>query len=843
MKNYIIFIFLCWSSYSFAQSDQGFNYQAVVQNEQGEIIKDDFVSMRFWIVKGSANGDILYRETHNAIYTGSEGILNLQIGTGSSDVGDFSSIDWSADRHFIRIDLDENNGNDFNQMGITQLMAVPYAMHAFSADGGSSGDDWGSQTVTTDNSINGNGTPSSPLTVNTSAVNTDNQELSISGNQLSISNGNTISIPTGGTDADADPTNEIQTLSINGNQLQISDGNEIVLPGDADANPSNEIQDLSVNTTGSDVNLNISNGNTVSFSISDNDDDSLNELQTLSINGTELSISNGNTISIPTGGTDGDADPTNEFQDLSITENGSTVNVLISDGNGASFNNDDDDADPTNEFQDLSITETGSTVNVSISDGNNVSFNNDDDDADPTNEFQDLSITETGSTINVSISDGNNVSFNNDDDDADPTNEFQDLSITETGSTVNVSISDGNNVSFNNDDDDADPTNEFQDLSNLKSGDDVTINITDGNSTTLNVRDGDFSASNELQNLSFSNNTLSITNGNAVSIAEGKWTENSSANAVYYDGKVNVGIDNFSNNTTGAELYVNGQGMFQNEFFPNSYSKIGDQGSIDLYNQGTNVVSLGGSGILTLRDPLNGTGNQIILNSNDGTGIFLRNNNQPLIDLTKTSAGGGRIDITNQFGNNATVQLGTDAVSGMGYVNTYFASSINTNLYVSSASNEYGGIAVYDAFETAQAGLAIDTNGDGIVFADVKNFRMDHPENEEEEIWYASLEGPEAGAYERGTAQLVNGEALVPFSDHYTLVIAEDGMTVMLSPLSAESLGLAVIEKTKEGFKVKELYGGTGNYSFDWEVKGVRKGFEDYKVIREKKDMVVRPKR
>ena len=269
--------------------------------------------MRFWIVKGSANGDILYRETHNAIYTGSEGILNLQIGTGSSDVGDFSSIDWSADRHFIRIDLDENNGNDFNQMGITQLMAVPYAMHAFSADGGSSGDDWGSQTVTTDNSINGNGTPSSPLTVNTSAVNTDNQELSISGNQLSISNGNTISIPTGGTDADADPTNEIQTLSINGNQLQISDGNEIVLPGDADANPSNEIQDLSVNTTGSDVNLNISNGNTVSFSISDNDDDSLNELQTLSINGTELSISNGNTISIPTGGTDGDADPTNEF--------------------------------------------------------------------------------------------------------------------------------------------------------------------------------------------------------------------------------------------------------------------------------------------------------------------------------------------------------------------------------------------------------------------------------------------------------------------------------------------------------------------------------------------------
>ena len=656
MKNYITFILLFCAGLSFAQSDQGFNYQAVVQNSDGEIIKDDFVSLRFWILKGNSNGDVLYRESHSAVYTGTEGILSLQIGTGNSDVGDFESIDWSADKHFIRIDLDENNGTDYTQMGITQLMAVPYAMYAFNAGGGASGDDWGNQTVNSDNTISGNGTASSPLSVNTSAVNTDNQSLSIDGNQLSISNGNTISIPTGGTDADADPTNELQSLSVDGSELTISAGNTVTLPSDADA-------------------------------------DATNELQSLSINGAELSISNGNTITIPTGGTDADADPTNELQDLS----------------------------------------------------------------------------------------------------------------------------------------------------NSKSGDNVTVNITDGNSTTFNVRDGDFSNSNELQDLSYSNNTLSISNGNSVSIAEGTWTENSSANAVYYDGKVNVGIDNFSNNTTGAALYVNGEGMFRSGSSSNSYSEIGGQGTISLYKSGTEVASLG-DGSLTLKEPLNGNNNQVILDA-DASLIAIRNNNQPMIDLTKTSAGGGRIDITNQFGNNATVQLATDATLGMGSVSTYFASSLNTLLNVSAASSEYGGIAIYDANQNAQAGLAIDTNGDGLIFADVKNFRMDHPENTEEEIWYASLEGPEAGAYERGTAQLVNGEALVPFSDHYTLVISEDGMTVMLSPLSAESLGLAVIEKTTEGFKVKELYGGTGNYSFDWEVKGVRKGFEDYKVIREKKDMIVRPQR
>jgi len=38
----------------------------------------------------------------------------------------------------------------------------------------------------------------------------------------------------------------------------------------------------------------------------------------------------------------------------------------------------------------------------------------------------------------------------------------------------------------------------------------------------------------------------------------------------------------------------------------------------------------------------------------------------------------------------------------------------------------------------------------------------------------------------------------------------------------------------KEGFKVKELLGGAGNYNFDWEAKAVRSGYEDYKVIMKK---------
>ena len=123
--------------------------------------------------------------------------------------------------------------------------------------------------------------------------------------------------------------------------------------------------------------------------------------------------------------------------------------------------------------------------------------------------------------------------------------------------------------------------------------------------------------------------------------------------------------------------------------------------------------------------------------------------------------------------------------------------------------------------------------------APVKNFNMEHPNDPSKRIWYACIEGPEAAAYERGTAELVNGEAFIPFSEHFELVINAETMTVNLTPNSAESLGLAVVEKTARGIRVKELYKGQGNYSFDWEAKAVRKGYEDYRVIRDASENMI----
>lgn len=124
----------------------------------------------------------------------------------------------------------------------------------------------------------------------------------------------------------------------------------------------------------------------------------------------------------------------------------------------------------------------------------------------------------------------------------------------------------------------------------------------------------------------------------------------------------------------------------------------------------------------------------------------------------------------------------------------------------------------------------IPTDGIGRVNADVKNFVQPDPDNINQNIVYACVEGPEAAAYIRGTARLVNGRVTVQLPAHFKNVAVPKGMTVQLTPADAESKGLAVVRRSLTSFDVRELSHGTGTYEFDWEVKAVRRGFEDYKV-------------
>ncbi len=115
-------------------------------------------------------------------------------------------------------------------------------------------------------------------------------------NQLSISGGSTVTLPSGGTDADADPTNEIQTIAKSGNTVTLSNsgGSFTDEVNDADSNPANELQNLSL--TGTTINISGGSGVDLAPIIPPGGTDNQNLTFNTSTNA--LSIEDGNSVDL-----------------------------------------------------------------------------------------------------------------------------------------------------------------------------------------------------------------------------------------------------------------------------------------------------------------------------------------------------------------------------------------------------------------------------------------------------------------------------------------------------------------------------------------------------------------
>jgi hypothetical protein len=112
----------------------------------------------------------------------------------------------------------------------------------------------------------------------------------------------------------------------------------------------------------------------------------------------------------------------------------------------------------------------------------------------------------------------------------------------------------------------------------------------------------------------------------------------------------------------------------------------------------------------------------------------------------------------------------------------------------------------------------------------VKNFAVPDPMDAKRAIYYASLEGPEAGTYFRGTAKTVNGEAVIELPGYFGRVTEKERMTVQITPVGAPNQ-LYVSEKTPERLVIK-VAKGSADGEFDYFVQGVRKGYLDFSVER-----------
>lgn len=383
------FLLVILSLNSYCQSPQAFKYQAVARNQAGEVIASQDVSLKISILSGTVDGAPVYIETHS-IQTNQFGLINLEIGNGTLVSGDFSIIDWGNYSYFLKVEMDETGGTDYKHMGTTQLLSVPYALYAEHAGNVDDADaDPQNELI---NSIILDGTTLKIIDASEKSVDlsplkdgsgTDDQNLVVTGDILSIEDGTgSVDLSQYIEDEDADTTNELQNLTLNGNELSISKGNKVTLSGtvDLDSDPTNEIQDLQLNGNILTITLNgtptqidlgpyLDNKDEQDLSLSDNtlsltgDASSVDlakyidnsDNQNLVLTGDVLSIEGG-TGSVDLGDymDDADADPNNEFQILSLSND----TIYLSDGGFIKLPFDqviDNDNDPMNEYQLITI--------------------------------------------------------------------------------------------------------------------------------------------------------------------------------------------------------------------------------------------------------------------------------------------------------------------------------------------------------------------------------------------------------------------------------------------------------------------------------------------------------
>lgn len=118
-----------------SQAPEKMSYQAVMRNGSGQLLVNQGIAVKVSILQGSPAGAAVYSErlTGN---TNANGLISLEIGTGTVLTGTFATIDWPAGSYYLKTETDPAGGTSYTIVGTSQLLSVPYAMYAKSAGGG-----------------------------------------------------------------------------------------------------------------------------------------------------------------------------------------------------------------------------------------------------------------------------------------------------------------------------------------------------------------------------------------------------------------------------------------------------------------------------------------------------------------------------------------------------------------------------------------------------------------------------------------------------------------------------------------------------------------------------------
>ncbi len=134
MKKIVLILGLLFSTQlAFTQAPEKINYQAVARDASGNPLVNQTLNVTYQIRQSSPTGTSVYTETHTGISTNQFGLFTAEIGGGTPSVGTFAGINWGAGLYYLYVEV---NGDP---MGSSQLLSVPYALYAKQSANGPQG--------------------------------------------------------------------------------------------------------------------------------------------------------------------------------------------------------------------------------------------------------------------------------------------------------------------------------------------------------------------------------------------------------------------------------------------------------------------------------------------------------------------------------------------------------------------------------------------------------------------------------------------------------------------------------------------------------------------------------
>lgn len=132
MKTFLQTIFLLFSFVIFGQQstiNEKIGYQAVVRNSQNQLVQNQNIKVKVSLMIGTS-GEPFYIETH-ATQTNNNGLFNIQIGGGVSELGSYyNSIFWAGGNVFLKTEIDPLGGTNYLISSTTEFLSVPYSNSA-----------------------------------------------------------------------------------------------------------------------------------------------------------------------------------------------------------------------------------------------------------------------------------------------------------------------------------------------------------------------------------------------------------------------------------------------------------------------------------------------------------------------------------------------------------------------------------------------------------------------------------------------------------------------------------------------------------------------------------------